>query len=138
MKVGLTHGVFDLLHAGHMEHLRQCEMLCDRLIVSIVPDRFVTKGFIINDERTREFQVSMVKGVYEVVLLNEAGPWALMRRLRPDCYIRKDEYSDQTRPEYATARELGIECLFTKTIPPHATEIINRIWDLKERYDKRK
>ena len=42
------------------------------------------------------FQVSMVKGVDEVVLLNEPGPWELLKRLRPDIYIRKDEYSDET------------------------------------------
>lgn len=137
MKVGLTHGVFDLLHAGHMEHLRQASMLCDRLIVSVVPDRHVTKGFIINDERTRVFQLSMVRGVYEVVLLDHPGPWELMRQIRPALYIRKDEYSEQKQPEYEVAKELGIKCVFTKTVPPHATEIIHRIWDLKEKYDKR-
>lgn len=137
MITGLTHGVFDLLHAGHMEHLRQAEMMCDRLIVSVVPDRFVNKGFVINDERTRVFQVSMVKGVHEVILLNVPGPWAVLRRLRPDVYIRKDEYKEMREPEYEVAKELGIECKFTVTVPPHATEIINRIWDLKGRYDRR-
>lgn len=135
MKVALTHGVFDLLHAGHMEHLRQAAMLCDRLIVSVVSDRHVNKGFIINDERTRLFQVSMVKGVDEAVMCDEAGPWNLLRDLRPDVYIRKDEYKRMDRPEYAVARELGIECLFTKTVPPHAREIIQRIWKWKEEYE---
>ena len=110
MKVALTHGVFDLLHAGHMEHLAQCAEIADKLIVSIVADRFVTKSFIINDERTRMFQVSMVKGVDEVVLCEDFGPSELLRRIKPDIYIRKDEYSAQTEPEYAVAKELGINC----------------------------
>lgn len=136
-KVGLTHGVFDLLHAGQMEHLRQCSFLCERLIVSVVADRFVTKAFIVNDERTRVFQVSMVKGVDEVILCEDLGPSGLLSRIKPDVYIRKDEYDHQARPEYAVARELGMDCAFTNTVPPHARELIQRIWDLKARYDKR-
>lgn len=129
--IALTHGVFDLLHAGHMEHLKQCAYAADRLIVSIVADRFVTKKFIIHDERTRMFQVSMVKGVDEVVLCDDFGPWNLLRSLKPDIYIRKDEYAEQSPPEYAVAKELGIKCLFTKTVPPHTAEIVQRIWALK-------
>ena len=71
------------------------------------------------------------------MLCDDFGPSEMLRSIRPDIYIRKDEYSEQTEPEYAVAKELGIQCLFTKTVPPHATEIINRIWDLKESYDKR-
>lgn len=131
MKVALTHGVFDLLHAGHIEHLRQCAKVADRLIVSVVADRFVTKKFIIQDERTRVFQVSMVKGVDEVLLCEDYGPWWLLETLRPDIYIRKDEYQNKTAPEYEVARRLGIECLFTKTVPPHTKEIVQRIWTFK-------
>ena len=131
MTVALTHGVFDLLHAGHMEHLKQCAAVADHLIVSVVADRFVTKKFIIQDERTRMFQVSMVKGVDEVVLCEAPGPWDLLRTIKPDIYIRKDEYAEQTQPEYAVAKELGIECLFTKTVPPHTKELVQRIWSLK-------
>ncbi|MDO8707000.1 MAG: adenylyltransferase/cytidyltransferase family protein [Sulfuricaulis sp.] len=132
MTVALTHGVFDLLHAGHMEHLRQCKFVSDRLIVSVVADRFVSKKFIIQDERTRMFQVSMVKGVDEVVLCDAAGPWNLLRSIKPDIYIRKDEYAAQPQPEYAVAKELGIKCLFTKTVPPHTKEIVQRIWSFKD------
>ena len=134
MRTALTHGVFDLLHAGHLEHLKQCRVLADRLIVSVLADRFVDKKFIIQDERTRMFQVSMVKGVDEVVLCEARGPWDLMKKLKPDLYIRKDEYATQEKPEYEVAKNLGILCLFTKTVPPHTKELVNRIWDL---YDRR-
>ena len=134
MTTALTHGVFDLLHAGHLEHLRQCTFFADRLIVSVVADRFVTKKFVINDERTRMFQLSRIKGVDEVVLCDDFGPWDLLRTLRPDVYIRKDEYYKQGQPEYKVAAELGIKCEFTKTVPPHTAEIVRRIWDLKTTY----
>ena len=114
-----------------MAHLEQCGHVADRLVVSVVADRFFTKGFIIQDERTRMYQVSRVKGVDEVVLCDDAGPWNLLRSLKPDIYIRKDEYAKQEAPEYAVAKELGIECLFTKTVPPHTAEIVQRIWGFK-------
>jgi len=129
--IALTHGVFDLIHAGHMEHLKQCAGLCDRLIVSVVADRYVTKKFIIQDERTRMFQVSMVKGVDEVILCDDYGPWNLLRSLKPDIYIRKDEYMKKEAPEYSVANELGIVCLFTKTVLPHTKDIVQRIWKFK-------
>ena len=132
MTTALTHGVFDLLHPGHLEHLKQCNQYAERLIVSVVADRFVTKKFIIQDERTRMFQVSRIKGVDEVVLCEEFGPWDLLKTIKPDLYIRKDEYEKQEAPEYKVARELGIKCLFTKTIPPHTKEIVQRIWEFKE------
>ena len=131
MKTALTHGVFDLLHAGHMEHLKQCAQCADRLVVSVVADRFVTKKFIIQDERTRMFQVSRVKGVDEVVLCEAPGPWEVLRNVKPDIYIRKDAYAKQGAPEYAVAKELGIWCEFTKTVPPHTAEIVQRIWTFK-------
>ena len=132
MTTALTHGVFDLLHAGQMEHLKQCKYVCDRLIVSVVADRFVTKKFVIQDERTRMFQLSLVNGVDEVVLCDEYGPWDLLRTIKPDIYIRKDEYAAQSAPEYKVAAELGVKCLFTKTVPPHTAELVRRIWDFKE------
>src|SRR5437868_5403776 len=43
-KVVHCHGVFDLLHVGHMKHLEAARKLGDVLIVTITPDRFVNKG----------------------------------------------------------------------------------------------
>ncbi len=131
--IALTHGVFDLIHSGHMEHLKQCKLLCDRLIVSVVADRFVNKTFIIQDERTRMFQVSMVKGVDEVILCESWGPGFLLEQIKPDYYIRKDEYQKQEQPEYKVASELGIQCFFTKTVPPHTREIVQRIWSFHDK-----
>jgi histidinol-phosphate phosphatase family protein len=37
-RVGLTNGVFDLLHAGHVEYLEAARAICDILIVSINTD----------------------------------------------------------------------------------------------------
>ena len=38
------HGVFDLLHIGHIKHLEAARKLGDALVVTLTPDRFVNKG----------------------------------------------------------------------------------------------
>ena len=43
-KIVLCHGVFDLLHIGHIDYLESAKKFGDILIVSITSDRFVNKG----------------------------------------------------------------------------------------------
>ena len=43
-KVVLCHGVFDLLHMGHVRHFQEARAMGDLLIVSITADAFVNKG----------------------------------------------------------------------------------------------
>ena len=38
------HGVFDLLHIGHIRHFEQARKLGDVLVVTLTPDRYVNKG----------------------------------------------------------------------------------------------
>ena len=40
----LCHGVFDLLHIGHIKHFEEAKNFGDVLIVTITPDQFVNKG----------------------------------------------------------------------------------------------
>ena len=43
-KIVLSHGVFDLLHIGHIKHFENAKKLGDKLIVSITKDKFIDKG----------------------------------------------------------------------------------------------
>src|SRR5213080_2133296 len=43
-KIVHCHGVFDLLHIGHLRHLKAAREWGDALVVTITPDRFVNKG----------------------------------------------------------------------------------------------
>ena len=42
--VVMCHGVFDLLHIGHLRHFEQAKAHGDVLIVTLTPDQFVNKG----------------------------------------------------------------------------------------------
>ena len=44
-KIALVHGVFDLIHLGHIEHFKEAKKNGDILIATVTSDRFVKKGF---------------------------------------------------------------------------------------------
>ena len=42
-KIVLCHGVFDLVHLGHINHFKKAKELGDILIVSVTKDNFIKK-----------------------------------------------------------------------------------------------
>ena len=43
-KIVLCHGVFDLVHTGHLNHFKSAKKYGDILVVSVTPAKFVQKG----------------------------------------------------------------------------------------------
>src|SRR5438094_7736014 len=89
-KVVQCHGVFDLLHIGHIKHLEAARKLGDLLVVTITPDRYVNKGphrpaF---PEGLRAEALASLTCV-DFVAINE-WPTAVeaIQRLRPDFYVK--------------------------------------------------
>ena len=39
-----SHGIFDLIHPGHILHLEEARALGDALVVTLTADKFVNKG----------------------------------------------------------------------------------------------
>jgi len=58
--VGLTCGAFDLLHAGHVEMLKECKTVCDYLIVGIQEDPSVDRDYKNKPIQTLEERITMV------------------------------------------------------------------------------
>lgn len=42
-KIGITVGVFDLFHVGHLNLLERCKSMCEHLIVAVCQDDYVTQ-----------------------------------------------------------------------------------------------
>ena len=90
------HGVFDLLHPGHIRHLQAAKRLGDALVVTVTPDRFVNKGpgrpaF---PEGLRAESLAAL-GCVDLVAVNR-WPTAVeaIALIRPDVYAKGRDYAD--------------------------------------------
>ena len=127
MKTVLCHGVFDLLHWGHAEHLRKAALFGDYLVVSVVADKFLSKGKAIYPQDERLDLLHALRTVDEVILCNAPGPEQIIQDVRPAVYVRGADYVGKVMPESALLKRLGIPVRYTTSCPPRTSEIITRV-----------
>lgn len=110
-RIVFTNGVFDILHAGHVQFLRQAKALGDLLVVAINSDasarRLKGKNRPINSERDRAALVAALDPVDYVVLFDEDTPTEMIRLLRPAIHVKGGDYADEALPEAEAVREVG-------------------------------
>jgi rfaE bifunctional protein kinase chain/domain/rfaE bifunctional protein nucleotidyltransferase chain/domain len=138
-KIVHCHGVFDLLHIGHIKHLEAARKLGDVLVVTLTPDRFVNKGphrpaF---PERLRAEALASLVCV-DFVAINE-WPTAVetIQRLRPNLYVKgrvreagKRDHTNAIDQEEAAVTAVGGELVLTDEETFSASTLINRFMDV--------
>ena len=96
-KVVFTNGVFDILHAGHVDYLTKSKSLGDVLIVGINSDSSVKriKGDLrpVVPEQERAFIISSLKPVDYVVIFEEDTPQEIINKLIPDVLVKGADWS---------------------------------------------
>jgi rfaE bifunctional protein nucleotidyltransferase chain/domain len=101
-----AHGCFDLIHPGHVRHLRQAKALGDCLLVSITGDECMRKGDArpLFPQEVRAESLAALDCV-DLVLIHDA-PTAegLLRSLRPDVYVKGREYELNDDPRFLAER----------------------------------
>ena len=69
-KIVLCHGVFDLVHLGHLEHFKNAKRLGDYLVVSLTKDKFIQKGPgrpLFNEQQRMEY-LRHIKVIDDVII----------------------------------------------------------------------
>lgn len=87
MKKVMVFGVFDLLHPGHVNFLRQAKKFGDYLIVSVARDTNVKKfkgHKAWQSEKQRVTVLRKLKFVDKVVLGGVKNPWPHIKKEKPD------------------------------------------------------
>jgi len=96
-KVVFTNGVFDLIHAGHVDYLIKAKALGDVLFVGINSDASVRriKGDKrpILSEQERAFVISNLKPVDFVTIFEEDTPAQLIESIIPDVLFKGADWS---------------------------------------------
>ena len=93
-KIVLCHGVFDLLHVGHINHFQEAKGFGDIVIVSVTSDKFVNKGpnrpaF---NEQNRLKALAALKDIDYVVLNKFPMAVPAIREIKPDIYCKGQDY----------------------------------------------
>lgn len=90
------HGTFDLLHSGHICHLRESKELGDVLVVTVTGEKYVNKGpgrpFVNEDVRVKS--LAELSCVDYIVLVPHADAVEAIECVRPHIYCKGKEYED--------------------------------------------
>ncbi len=134
-KIVHCHGVFDLLHVGHIRHFKQAKKFGDILIVTITPDKYVNKGPN-RPAFTEKLRAEVLASLdfIDYVAINK-WPTAVetIKMLKPDFYVKGSEYSNlendlskKILDEEKAVKEAGGEIKFTEDITFSSTNLINQ------------
>ena len=90
-QIVLAHGVFDLLHVGHIKYLKKAKSFGDILIVSITSDIHVNKGPgrpYFNQKLRAEF-LEAISFVDYIIINNFETSEKIISIIKPDYYVKE-------------------------------------------------
>ena len=132
--IALSHGVFDLIHHGHLRHFEEVKKNSDILIVSVTSDKFVKKGdnrpyFSIKD---RLYALSKLENVDFVVESDALSSLNVIKKIKPNLYCKGPDYknlkSDRTKKIYLekkTVEKFGGKLFITSSKTSSSSKLIN-------------
>jgi rfaE bifunctional protein nucleotidyltransferase chain/domain len=130
-RVVLAHGVFDVLHLGHIRHLQEARAQGDRLIVSVTADHNVNKGI----GRPRFTAAQRVEALMALECVDYAFvtpfPTAsgVICNLKPDIYVKGIDYANTANPFHAAdcaeVEKYGGKVYITKAEKFSSSRLIN-------------
>lgn len=133
------HGVFDLVHPGHLRHFEAARAQGDLLVVTVTPDRFVNKGpgHPVFNERLRSESVAAVGSVAFAAVTESPSAEDVIRLLRPSVYVKGSDYADakddvtgKIADERQAVEEVGGRLHFTTEITFSSSSLLNRHYDV--------
>src|SRR5262249_42562905 len=119
-RVIMCHGVFDVVHPGHVRHLIYAKSKADLLLVSITADQHITKGtnrpHVPQD--LRAINLAAFEMVDYVVIDKNDTPLENIGIIEPDYFAKGFEYTAGSTPAKTTqeakaVRAYGGEMIFT-------------------------
>ena len=117
-KIGFTCSAFDLLHAGHVQMLREAKEQCDYLIVGLQTDPTIDRANKNSPVQTlveRYVQLAAVKYVDEIVpYQTEQDLEDILQMFHIDVRILGEEYRDKDFTGKDICKKRSIQLYFNK------------------------
>lgn len=133
----LCHGVFDVIHQGHIYHFKSAKNYGSKLVISVTADRFVNKGpnRPFNGEVDRIKFLSELEIVDYVIINQYQNAVPIIKDLKPNFYVKGPDYkikkNDKTKGIYLEEEAIKLVnglLKFTKDPVKSSTKIINEIF----------
>lgn len=134
-KIVLCHGVFDLVHPGHIIHFEKAKEMGDLLVVSVTSENYVRKGPgrpYFNDEMRLKF-LSAIACIDFVMLSEGFTVDDIIQSVEPDLYVKGQEYekaeddiTGMIEKEISLVREHGGDIAYTTGQVFSSTKLINQ------------
>jgi rfaE bifunctional protein kinase chain/domain len=119
-KVIMCHGVFDVVHPGHVRHLLYAKTKADILVASLTADRHISKGQHRPHipQELRALNLAAFEIVDYVVIDKNPTPIENLKLLQPDFFAKGYEYTSgglppKTQEEADVLKTYGGEMIFT-------------------------
>ena len=114
MIVVQCHGCFDVLHYGHLVHLRAARALGDKLVVTITADEYIHKGDgrPVFTAQKRKAMLEELRCVDEVHIIHAPDAESAIIAVQPNIYCKGSEYRAHL-PERRLVESLGGRVVFT-------------------------
>jgi len=134
-RVVLCHGVFDLLHFGHIKHFEEARRQGDALVVTLTPDVYVNKGP--NRPAFPESYRAQMLAALEIVDYVAVNRWPsaveMLKMVAPDVYAKGPDYKNHQADltgkigeEEAAVRDAGGHVYYTEDVTFSSSTLINR------------
>lgn len=142
----LCHGVFDLLHPGHIQHFQEAKAQGDILVVSVTDSKYVRKGpgrpYFSNEQRLHS--LAAIECIDYVILSKNYTVNDVVEVVRPDLYVKGAEYqiaekdiTGKISEEVDLVRKYGGEIYFTGGDVFSSTKLINQVFPVFSEDTKR-
>jgi rfaE bifunctional protein nucleotidyltransferase chain/domain len=134
-----THGVFDIIHPGIIQHITSAKSLGSLLIVTVIKDKDVRRGpgRPVFSEKLRAENVSNLEPVDYVCAVDDGVPFECIRQIKPDIFAKGQSYSERDKKIhdkiFKEERELyfgKIKILETSGFSFSSSKIINNFLDI--------
>lgn len=105
----MCHGVFDVVHPGHIRHLIYAKTKAKKLLVTLTADKHIKKGTYRPHvpQDLRAINIAALEMVDYVLIDNNLTPNKNLKKIKPDFFSKGFEYSSSSLPR-ATQEEANI------------------------------
>ena len=138
-KIVHCHGVFDLMHLGHIRYFKEAKSFGDLLVITITPDAYVRRGPA-RPAFSSELRAESIAAL-DVVNYVAINKWQTavktIKLLKPDFYVKGPDYKNYEKDvtgniqrEEDAINSVGGEIKITSDITFSSTKLVNRYFNL--------